>query len=81
LPKAKEGKFDVDEYGEKLEKETSVAEKLHKLAEFGKSEKFGFIFKDSKWIPCQWSVPLLVTTGGVSVCSSRLVHLSGPAAP
>ena len=44
-PKAKEGKFDVDEYGEKLEKETSVAEKLHKLAEFGKSEKFGFLFK------------------------------------
>lgn len=45
LPKAREGKFDVDEYGEKLEKETGVAEKLHKLAEFGKSEKFGFIFK------------------------------------
>ena len=55
MPKAKEGKFDVDEYREKLEKETSVAEKLHKLAEFGKSEKFGFISKDFKMD----SVPLV----------------------
>ncbi len=44
-PKAKEGKFDVDEYGEKLEKGNGVAEKLSELAEFGKSETFGFIFK------------------------------------